>query len=58
MLMICAVLTMKCSADVPMQVRCLNKGMGMKHIMISLCFSGTIKCPELKSHDDTNNSYL
>ena len=56
--MICAVLTIKCSADVPVQVRCLNKGMGMKHIMISPCFSGTIGCLGLKSRDDTNSSCL
>ena len=56
--MICAVLTMKCSADVSVQVRCLIKGMGMKHIMISPCFSGTIGCLELKSCDDANSSCL
>ena len=56
--MICAILTVKCSANVLVQVRCLNKGMGMKHIKISLCFSGTIGCLELKSCDDTNSSCL
>ena len=56
--MICAVLTIKCSADVPVQVRCLNKGMGMKHIMISPCFSGTIGCLGLNSRDDANSSCL
>ena len=56
--MICAVLTVKCSVDVLVQVRCLNKGMGMKHIMISSCFSGTIGCLGLKSHDDANSICL
>ena len=56
--MICAVLTIKCSANVPVQVHCLSKGMGMKHIMISPCFSGTILGLELKSRDDTNSSCL
>ena len=56
--MISVVVTVKCSADVLVQVCCLNKGMGMKHIMISSCFLGTIGCLELKSRDDANNSYL
>ena len=56
--MIFAVLIVKCSADVLVQVCCLNKGMGMKHIMISLWFSGTIECLELKGREDTNSSCL
>ena len=56
--MISVVVIVKCSAEVLVQVCYLNKGMGMKHIMISPCFLGTIGCLELKSRDDTNSSCL
>ena len=56
--MIYAVLAIECSADVPVQVHCLSRGMGMKHVVISPCFLGTILCLELKSRDDTNSSRL